>query len=262
MSENVDYERRGDVAVITLDRYECRNAIDHDTGDELYNALMRLNDDETAHVGVLTGADGVFCAGADLKEISEDGSLEGRETGYMGYSHAELEKPLIAAVEGFALAGGLELAAFCDIRIAAEDAFFGCYERRWGIPLLDGGTQRLPHIVGLGRALEMIHTGRTVGAEEALEWGLVNRLVPEGEALDAAVEMAAAIAAFPQKTVQTDRKAVFEGLGEPLEKGLAIESWYGTHAMETAREGATRFAEGEGRGGAGTYEAYVDRDDV
>jgi len=262
MSETVTYERRGEVAVITLDRYKRRNAIDHDTGDQLYDALMRLNDDDEAAVGVLTGANGVFCAGADLKEISEGGSLEGRETGYMGYSHAELEKPLIAAIEGFALAGGLELAAFCDIRIAAEDAFFGCYERRWGIPLLDGGTQRLPHIVGLGRALEMIYTGRRVDADEAFDWGLLNRLVPPGEALDAAVEMASGIAQFPQKTVRTDRKAVFEGLGESIEKGLAIESWHGTHAMETAREGATRFAEGEGRGGAGTYEEYVDRDDV
>lgn len=260
--ENVSYERRGSVAVITIDRYERRNAIDHETGDQLYDALMRLNEDEEAAVGVITGAEDVFCAGADLKEISEGADLEGRETGFMGYSHADTEKPIIAAIEGFALAGGLELSLFCDIRIAAEDAFFGCYERRWGIPLLDGGTQRLPQVVGLGRALEMIHTGRTVEAEEALDWGLLNRVVPPGEALEAAVEMGDAIAEFPQKTVQTDRKAVFEGLDEPIEKGLAIESWWGTHAMETAREGATRFAEGAGRGGTGTYEELVDRDDV
>lgn len=260
--ENVSYERRGSVAVITIDRYERRNAIDHETGDQLYDALMRLNEDEEAAVGVITGAEDVFCAGADLKEISEGADLEGRETGFMGYSHADTEKPIIAAIEGFALAGGLELSLFCDIRIAAEDAFFGCYERRWGIPLLDGGTQRLPQVVGLGRALEMIHTGRTVEAEEALDWGLLNRVVPPGEALEAAVEMGEAIAEFPQKTVQTDRKAVFEGLGESIEKGLAIESWWGTHAMETAREGATRFAEGAGRGGTGTYEELVDRDDV
>lgn len=262
MNDNVEYEVRGSVAVITIDRHERRNAIDHATGDELYDALVRLHDDADADVGVVTGAGGVFCAGADLKEIADGGSLEGRETGYMGYSHAETEKPLIAAVEGYALAGGLELSLFCDIRIAAEDAFFGCYERRWGIPLLDGGTQRLPEVVGLGRALEMIHTGRTVDAAEARDWGLVNRLVPPGEALDAAVEMASAIASFPQKTVRTDRRAVFEGLGESIERGLAIESWWGTHAMETAREGATRFAEGEGRGGTGTYEELVDHEDV
>lgn len=262
MGDNVEYDRRGGVAVITIDRYERRNAIDHETGDQLYDALLRLNDDEDAAVGVIAGSNGVFCAGADLKEIAAGGDLEGRETGFMGYSHAETEKPLIAAIEGFALAGGLELSLFCDIRIAAEDAYFGCYERRWGIPLLDGGTQRLPQVVGLGRALEMIHTGRTVEAEEARAWGLVNRLVPPGEAVDAAVEMGAAIAEFPQKTVQTDRKAVFEGLGEPIDKGLAIESWWGTHAMETAREGATRFAEGAGRGGSGTYEELVDREDL
>lgn len=262
MGENVTYEVRERVAVVTIDRYERRNAIDHATGDELYDALVRLDEDDDADVGVITGAEGVFCAGADLKEISEGGSLEGRETGYMGYSHADTEKPIIAAIEGFALAGGLELSLFCDIRIAAEDAFFGCYERRWGIPLLDGGTQRLPHVVGLGRALEMIHTGRTVDAEEAHDWGLVNRVVPAGEALDAAMEMGSAIASFPQKTVRTDRKAVFEGLGESIERGLAIESWWGTHALETAREGATRFAEGEGRGGTGTYEELVDRDDI
>ncbi len=262
MSDNVTYERRGDVAVITIDRHERRNAIDHATGDELYDALTRFDDDGAVDVAVLTGADGVFCAGADLKEIADGGSLEGRETGFMGYSHAELDKPVVAAIEGYALAGGLELAAFCDVRIAAEDATFGCYERRWGIPLLDGGTQRLPHIVGLGRALEMIHTGRTVEADEALDWGLVNRLVPPGEALAAAVEMARGIASFPQQTVRTDRRAVFDGLGESLERGLAIESWHGTHAMETAREGARRFAEGAGRGGAGTYEEVVDREDV
>jgi len=262
VAENVRYEVAEGVATITVDRPERRNATDHAPGDELCDALRRLNDDEDAAVGVVTGADGTFCAGADLKEISEGGSLEGRETGYMGYSHVETEKPLLAAVEGYAIAGGLELALFCDVRIAAEDATFGCYERRWGIPLLDGGTQRLPHVVGLGRALEMIHTGRSVDAAEARDWGLVNRVVPEGEALDAAREMAGAIASFPQKTVQTDRKAVFEGLGESIERGLAIESWHGTHAMATAREGAARFADGEGRGGAGTYEDLIDRDDV
>lgn len=262
VGEKVDYEVRGSVAVITIDRYDHRNAIDHETGDQLRDALHRLDDDTDVAVGVITGAGDAFCAGADLKEISEGGSLEGRETGYMGYSHVETEKPVIAAIEGFALAGGLELAAFCDIRIAASDVTFGCYERRWGIPLLDGGTQRLPEILGLGRALELIITGRSLDAETAHDWGLVNRVVEPGEALEAAVEMGNAIAEFPQKTVRTDRKAVYEGLGESMEHGLAVESWWGTHAMETAREGATRFADGEGRGGTGTYEELVDRDDI
>lgn len=262
VGDNVNYEVRGSTAVITIDRYDHRNAIDHETGDQLRDALHRLDDDADAAVGVITGEGGIFCAGADLKEISEGESLEGRETGFMGYSHVETEKPVIAAIEGYSLAGGLELAAFCDIRIAAEDTTFGCYERRWGIPLLDGGTQRLPEILGLGRALELIITGRSLDAETAHDWGLVNRVVEPGEALDAAVEMGNAIAEFPQKTIQTDKKAVYEGLGEGMDRGLAIESWWGTHAMETAREGATRFAEGEGRGGTGTYEELVDRDDI
>ncbi len=262
MVDNVTYKRKNSVVVITINRYENRNAIDQKTSNELNDALTRLNDDPEAHIAVITGAGGTFCAGADLKEFGEGGSLEDHETGYLGFSHVEMEKPLIAAVEGYCLAGGLELSLFCDIRIASEDATFGCYERRWGIPLGDGGTQRLPRIVGLGRALEMIHTGRSVDAREAQDWGLVNRVVPPGEALDAAIEMGEAIGSFPQKTVRTDRKAVFEGLGESIQQGLAIESWYSTLALKTAREGAQRFASGEGRSGEGAYEDLVDRDDI
>lgn len=257
MAASITYDTEDSVAVITIDRYDRRNAIDHAAGDELREALERLDEDPAADVGVITGAGDTFCAGADLKEISEAGDLEGRESGYMGFSHVETEKPVLAAIEGYCLAGGLELAAFCDMRVAARDATFGCYERRWGIPLLDGGTQRLPHILGLGRALDLILTGRSLDAETAHEWGLVNRLVDPGEALETALEMGNAIAQFPQQTVRTDRKAVYEGLGEDLQKGLAIESWWGTHSLETAREGAARFAAGEGRGGAGTYEEYV-----
>lgn len=260
MSENITYSRRGSVAVITIDRYERRNAIDNQTGDELYDALERLDEDNDVDVGIITGEGDTFCAGADLKEVADSGTLEGRETGYMGYSHAETEKPVLAAIEGYCLAGGLELASFCDMRIAAENATFGCYERRWGIPLLDGGTQRLPQIVGLGRALELILTGRSLDAEEARDWGFVNRLVEPGDALETTVQMAKAISSFPQKTVRTDRKAVYEGLGESIDRGLAIESWYGIHAMETAREGAARFDEGEGRGGTGTFEDKLDED--
>lgn len=260
--ENVTYEVEGPVAVITIDRHEKRNAVDGPTGDQLEAALERFADDGDADVGVVTGAGGTFCAGADLEAVSGEGAIGRREHGYMGFSHVDPGKPTIAAVEGHAIAGGLELACYCDLRVAAEDATFGCYERRWGVPLVDGGTQRLPRIVGLGRALEMIHTGRSVGAPEAREWGLVNRVVPPGEALDAASEMAGAIASFPQATVRADRRSVYAGLGEPLEKGLAVESWHGSGALETAREGAARFAGGEGRGGSGTYEELIDRDDA
>lgn len=253
MTSNVQYEVTDSVAVITIDRYDRRNAIDRETGDELYDALIRLDADSAADVGVITGAGDTFCAGVDLHDLAEGASLEGCDTGFMGYSHAETTKPLIAAVEGHSVAGGLELALFCDIRIAAQGAVFGMFERRFGIPLTDGGTQRLPRIIGLGRALEMIHTGRAVGAEEAYEWGLVNKVVDDGEALDTAIEIAQTISTFPQQTLRTDRKAVFEGIGEPLQTGLAIESWLGTHSMQTGREGANRFVEGEGRHGEGVF---------
>lgn len=254
MTANVKYELDGPVAVITIDRYDQRNAIDSETGDELYDALMRFDAADELAVGIITGAGGTFSAGVDLKELSKGRTLEGRDTGFMGHSHAEVHKPLIAAIEGHCLAGGFELALFCDIRVAAASAVFGMFQRRFGVPLTDGGTQRLPRIIGLGRALELIHTGRKVEADEALDWGLVNRVTEDGESLSTAVEMATAIASFPQQTVRTDRRAVFEGLGEPLESGLAIESWWGTHSMQTGREGARRFVHGAGRHGAGTFD--------
>ena len=243
MATNVRYDRRGSVTVITLDRPDQRNAIDRETGDELLAAFENFDDDPAAAVGVVTGSGEDFCAGGDLDEIAESGTLEGREQGAMGFSHAEIGKPLLAAIEGHCVAGGLELAVFCDLRVAARDATFGCFERRFGVPLVDGGTQRLPRIVGLGRALEMILTGRPVEAEEAHDWGLVNMLADPGSALEEAVTMAEKIAEFPQKTVRTDRQAVYEGLGVPLDRGLAIESWLGTHALETGREGARRFSD-------------------
>ena len=243
MGSNVRYERDGAVAVITLERPDRRNAIDRATGDELLAAFERLDADAAVDVGVVTGAGEDFCAGGDLDEIGESGTLEGREQGAMGFSHYELDTPTIAAIEGHCVAGGLELAIYCDLRVAANDATFGCFERRFGVPLVDGGTQRLPRIIGLGRALEMILTGRAVDAPEAYDWGLVNRLADSGEALAAAKLMAETIADFPQKTVRTDRRAVYEGLGVPLDRGLAIESWWGTHALETGREGARQFSD-------------------
>lgn len=247
---SVDYERRGSVAVVTVDRPGRRNAIDRDTALALRDAWKRFDADDEVDVGVLTGANGTFSAGADLEAMD----LEDDPEGYLGFSRMEVSKPTIAAVEGHCVAGGIEMALWCDLRVAAETAEFGCFERRFGVPLVDGGTQRLPRVVGLGRALDMILTGRAVDAETAKEWGLVNRLAPEGEALERSVEVAEVVAGFPQATVRTDRAAVYDGLGEPIEQGLKIEAWHGSRALETAMEGADRFAGGEGRGGEGVEE--------
>jgi len=244
---NVEYDRRGPVAIVTIDRPDRRNAVDDATAGELNDAWDRFDEDDDALVGVLTGSEGTFSAGADLEAMD----LEDRPEGWLGFTRRRVSKPTVAAVEGHCVAGGLEMALWCDLRVASESATFGCFERRFGVPLVDGGTQRLPHVVGLGRALELILTGRELDAETAAEWGLVNRLAPAGAALETAVELAEVIAGFPQETVRTDRAAVYDGLGETLERGLAVEGWHGSRAMETAREGADRFASGEGRGGEG-----------
>lgn len=243
----VTYEREGSVAVVTIDRPERRNAIDHETAAALGEAWDRFEDDDEALVGVLYGANGTFSAGADLQAMD----LEDTPEGWLGFTRKRVSKPTIAAVEGHCVAGGLEMALWCDLRVAAEGATFGCFERRFGVPLVDGGTQRLPQVVGLGRALDMILTGRAVDAAEAHEWGLANRVVEDGSARAAAVELAQLVAGFPQETVRTDRAAVYDGLGESLENGLAVEGWHGSRALETAMEGADRFASGEGRGGDG-----------
>lgn len=243
----VEYERTGPVAVVTIDRPERRNSVDNETALALRDAWERFDDEEDALVGVLAGSEGTFSAGADLKAMD----LEDREEGFLGFTRTQVDKPTIAAVEGHCVAGGLEMALWCDLRVASESATFGCFERRFGVPLVDGGTQRLPRIVGLGRALEMILTGEAVDAHTARDWGLANRVVPDGEAREAAVELAELIAEFPQTTVRTDRRAVYEGLGSTLEQGLAIEGAHGARALETGRAGADRFAGGEGRGGEG-----------
>jgi len=242
----VEYERRGPVAVVTIDRPQRRNAIDDATAEALGDAFERFDDDD-ALAAVLTGSEDTFSAGADLKAMD----LEDRPEGWLGFTRTRVSKPTIAAVEGHCVAGGLEMALWCDLRVASREAVFGCFERRFGVPLVDGGTQRLPHVVGLGRALELILTGRELDAETAKEWGLVNRLAPAGEALKTALEMGEVIAQFPQATVRTDREAVYDGLGSTLEQGLAAEGWHGSRALETAVEGADRFAGGEGRGGEG-----------
>jgi enoyl-CoA hydratase len=243
----VTYEVSDGVAVIAIDRLDRRNAINRETADALLAAWRRFDDDPQAHVAVLTGRGSVFCSGADLKDFD----LIDRPEGHLGFTHIGGSKPTIAAVEGYAVAGGLELALWCDLRVAAQDAVFGCYERRFGVPLIDGGTQRLPRIVGMGRAMDMVLTGRAVLADEALRIGLANRVVPTGQALSASIELARSITRFPQATVRSDRLAMLEGAGTPIAEGLRIERRHGLSVMDTARIGARRFSEGEGRHGAG-----------
>ena len=256
----VRYERSGVATILTIDRPERRNAVDGETAGLLLEGYRRFEADDSARVLVLTGeGPEAFCAGADLKAIAaaaENPELASRATvdrpeGPMGFTRLTPTKPAIAAISGWCLAGGLELALWCDLRIATETARLGYPERRWGVPLIDGGTQRLPRIVGLGRGLEMILTGRIVEAAEALEWGLVNEVVPAGSHLKRALELAEGIAAFPQTTMLSDRRAAHEGLGRPLPDALALEAELGRASIATGIEGATRFAGGEGRHGEG-----------
>jgi enoyl-CoA hydratase len=244
---SVRYQRVGRAAVVTIDRPERRNAIDLATAQGLLQAWRDFDADADARVGILTGAGGCFCAGVDLLALDV---VEGPE-GWLGLTRAAVSKPTIAAVAGYAVAGGLELALWCDLRVAGADAVFGCYERRFGVPLADGGTQRLPRVVGLGRALDMILTGRPVAAEEARRIGLADRLVPAGAELEEALSLAEVIAGFPQATVCSDRRCVYQGLGRPLEEGLAIEAEAGRQLFDEVVAGAARFAVGEGRSGAG-----------
>jgi enoyl-CoA hydratase len=248
----VRYEREGAAAVITIDRQHRRNAVDGPTAAALHEAYLRFEADEEARVLVVTGAGGVsFCAGADLKATDTFvDRLESAE-GPMGFTRLTSSKPTIAAIAGFCLAGGLEIALWCDLRIATRDSTLGYPERRWGVPLIDGGTQRLPRIVGLGRALDLILTGRMVGAEEALAMGLVTEVVPPGAHLERALALAEGLAAFPQRTMLADRRAAIEALGMPLAEGLALEARAGPEVFEDGQRGAARFAAGEGRGGAG-----------
>jgi enoyl-CoA hydratase len=248
----VDYERRGASAVVTIDRQERRNAVDGPTAEELNAAYRRFEGDDDARVMILTGAGGVaFCAGADLKNIESFGPRMDLEDGPLGFSRLTPSKPTIAAISGWCLAGGLELALWCDLRIAAEGSTLGFPERRWGVPLVDGGTQRLPRVVGLGRALDIILSGRMVPVEEAHAMGLVNEITPAGGHLDRALEYADALATFPQDTMLADRDAAIRGVGMTFADGLKLEAQNGKKTLETAWRGAARFAGGEGRGGAG-----------
>ena len=252
MSEPVTYERIGATAVLTIDRQERRNAVDGPTAELLGEGYHRFVEDDGAHVLILTGAGGVaFCAGADLKAIDTFGPRLGLADGPLGFTRLTPPKPTIAAISGWCLAGGLELALWCDLRIAAAGSTLGFPERRWGVPLIDGGTQRLPRIVGMGRALDIILTGRMVAAEEAHGMGLVNEIVPPGEHLDRALELAEALAGFPQSTMLADRRSAIEGFGMTLEEGLRLEAKAGPEVFGDAQRGAARFAGGEGRHGEG-----------
>jgi enoyl-CoA hydratase len=237
---SVRYERTGAAALVTIDRQERRNAVDGETAAALLEAYERFAADDGARVMVLTGAgEDAFCAGADLKALE---TLDpDAPAGPMGFTRLVPVKPAIAAIAGWCVAGGLELALWCDLRVAAENARFGCLERRWGVPLIDGGTQRLPRVVGLGRALDLILTGREVDAAEALAMGLVNEVVPAGRDVDRALELAEAIAAFPQETMLSDREAAHAALALPLADGLALEARLGRERVAGALEGARRF---------------------
>jgi enoyl-CoA hydratase len=251
-ADAVRYERRGAAAIVTIDRQHRRNAVDGPTAAALHEAYLSFEADDDARVMVLTGAGGVsFCAGADLKAQQTFVERLNSDEGPMGFTRLTPSKPTIAAISGFALAGGLELALWCDLRIATADSRLGYPERRWGVPLIDGGTQRLPRIVGLGRALDLILTGRIIDTDEALSFGLLTEVVPAGEHLARALQIADGLARFPQRTMLADRRAAIEGFGLPLADALALEAAAGPVRFAEGARGAARFAAGEGRAGAG-----------
>ena len=248
----VRIEKKGAVSTVVLCRPEVRNAVDRATAAALVAAFEAFERDEEARVAVLFGEGGTFCAGADLKAIAAGApnELDERGHGPMGPSRVALGKPVVAAVAGHAVAGGLELALWCDLRVVEEDAVLGVFCRRWGVPLIDGGTVRLPRIVGLGRALDLILTGRPVGAAEALGMGLANRVVPRGQSRQAAEELAREIAAFPQACMRADRRSAYAQADLSLAEALVAEHRGGERVLATeALSGAREFAAGAGRHG-------------
>jgi enoyl-CoA hydratase len=253
----VRYEIRGSAAIVTIDRPEVRNCVNGPTAAALAEAFRRFDSDEAASVAILTGAEGCFCAGADLKAAANAASkwernpVEEDGDGPMGPTRMLLSKPVIAAVEGYAVAGGLELAVWCDLRVAARDAVFGVYCRRWGVPLVDGGTIRLPRLVGQSVAMDMILSGRGVSGEEAQRVGLANRLVEPGRALPAALELAEELAAFPQRCMRSDRLSAIRQWSLDESAALLQETRMGVDVIRSGetREGAGRFAKGAGRHG-------------
>jgi enoyl-CoA hydratase len=256
VSEPVKFESKGAVAIVTIDRWQqARNAVDRATAEGLAEAFRRFDADPSLSVAVMTGAGETFCAGADLKAISGPDTmhrLADHGDGPMGFSRLMLSKPVIAAVEGHAVAGGLELAIWCDLRVAARDAVFGVFCRRWGVPLMDGGTFRLARLIGHSRALDMILTGRGVSGEEAYAWGLANRLVEKGQALAAAIELAESIAQFPQACMRSDRLASYEQWSMTAPDAIRNEFYRGMQVVASGEtvSGASRFAGGKGRHGS------------
>jgi len=258
--DTVSYALDGRIAVVTIERPERRNAVDGPTARALYAAFQRFDADDGADVAILQGRGGHFCGGADLKAISERGPGEGRantvredgELGPMGPTRMRLTKPVIAAVEGYAVAGGLELSLWADLRVAAESAIFGVFCRRFGVPLIDLGTVRLPRLIGQSRAMDLILTGRPVPAREALEMGLANRVVADGQALAEALVLARQIAAFPQACMRGDRRSALEQWSLDWDAATANEARLGSAVLASGETlaGATRFASGEGRHGA------------
>ena len=246
-------ERNDEVATIVMDRPEARNAVDRAASQALVEAFKEFERDDALKVAVLWGAGGVFCAGADLKARGTERGLRLAPDGDgpMGPTRMAFTKPTIAAVEGYAVAGGLELSLMCDLRVASETAIFGVFCRRWGVPLIDGGTVRLPQLIGLSRALDLILTGRPVDAREALTFGLANRVVPAGRAREEAEELARTIAVFPQRCVRSDRRSAWEGVGHSLPAAMANEFGLGKGTIDSgeSQEGARRFASGAGRHG-------------
>jgi enoyl-CoA hydratase len=246
-------EKSGSVWTLILSRPEVRNAVDGPTAQALADAVRAFERDDGARVAVLWGEGGTFCAGADLKAIGDGrgNRLDAKGDGPMGPSRMALSKPVIAAIAGHAVAGGLELALWCDLRVAEEDAVLGVFCRRWGVPLIDGGTVRLPRLIGLSRALDLILTGRPVGAPEALSMGLVNRVVPREKARQEDEEIARGIAAFPQVCMRNDRLSAYESIGTTVETALGREFSLGAETLASGEglEGARRFVAGAGRSG-------------
>ncbi len=249
----VRIEREGPLFVVSIDRPAARNAVDGPTATALAEALRVFSVEASARVLILRGEGETFCAGADLRGFAEGrgNRIAPEGDAPMGPSRMVLPKPSIAAIEGHAVAGGLELALLCDLRVVAEDAVMGVFCRRFGVPLIDGGTVRLPRLVGLGRALDLVLTGRPVGATEAHEMGLANRIAPRGQAVEVARQLALAIAAFPPRCMLSDRRSVYEGMDLALEEAMRRELELGVEVLSSGEslEGATRFAAGEGRGG-------------
>ena len=261
MPDTVRVERRGTTTVVTIDRPERRNAVDGPTARALHEAFLDFDADDATLVAVLTGTGGTFCAGADLKAVATGDrnridAMAADPTpealGPMGPTRLRLRKPVVAAIEGHAVAGGLELALWCDLRVAARDATFGVYCRRWGVPLVDGGTVRLPRLIGQSRAMDMILSGRPVSGTDAESWGLANRVTEPGQALAGALELAEQLATFPQRCLRSDRASALDQWSLPEWAALAHETELGLETVRSGetQQGAARFAAGEGRHGA------------